>query len=376
MLKQVDLELRRIKQGLALFQRGADGRCAGCHQPLHQNHQKADVALLGRHGLVVAVAHIVGHRLIQALLRAVAGLPGHRLQPGHARLEQRLAFGVDGCALFGANHERPHPLTVDAALIREGFSIQQLHQPHELVGLALVRRGRQQQEIGRCFGQRRAQLVAGHLLGAAAHAVGFVDDDQIPRRRDQVLEALAVVGVELLQAPAAPTFHGLHRVQGTNHLVVHAPQVLFLARAAAAPLAEGRQLGRLDELKRLAKVQAHFRLPLAYQPLGRHHQDALHPATQFQLAQHQTGLDGLAQAHLIGQQVADTVAADGAVQCVELVRQRHHAGLDRRQQQVVLQRIQQLGCRRGVQNLLHIGAHAFQRGQIKRPCTYHRVLGG
>ena len=157
---------------------------------------------------------------------------------------------------------------------------------------------------------------------------------------------------------------------------MHAPQVLFLARAAAAPLPEGRQLGRLDELELLAEVQAHFGLPLAHQSLGRHHQDALHPATQFQFAQHQAGLDGLAQAHLIGQQVANAVAADGAVQRIELVRQRHHAGLDGRQQQVVLQRIQQLGRRCGVQDLLHARAHAFQRGQIHSPGAHHCVLGG
>ena len=156
---------------------------------------------------------------------------------------------------------------------------------------------------------------------------------------------------------------------------MHAPQVLFLARAATAPLPEGRQLGRLDELELLTKVQTHFRLPLAHQPLGRHHQDALHPATQFQFAQHQAGLDGLAETYLIGQQVANAVAADGTVQRIELVRQWHHAGLDGRQQQVVFQRIQQLGRRRGVQNLLNARAHAFQRSKVRCPGAHHRVFG-
>ena len=35
-------------------------------------------------------------------------------------------------------------------------------------------------QVGRRFGQCCSELVAGNLLGAAAHAVGFVDDDQIP----------------------------------------------------------------------------------------------------------------------------------------------------------------------------------------------------
>ena len=143
---------------------------------------------------------------------------------------------------------------------------------------------------------------------------------------------------------------------------MHAPQVLFLARTTAAPLAEGRQLGWLDELKLLAEVQTHFRLPLAHEPLGRNHQDALHSTTQLQLAQHQTGFDGLAETYLVSEQVADAVAADRAVQRIELVRQRYHAGLNGRQQQVVLQRIQQLGSRRGVQDLLNARAHALQRG--------------
>ena len=156
---------------------------------------------------------------------------------------------------------------------------------------------------------------------------------------------------------------------------MHAPQVLFLARAAAAPLPEGCQLGRLDELELLTEVQAHFGLPLAHETLGRHHQDALHPAAQFQFAQDQAGLDRFTEAHLIGQQVANAVAADRAVQRVKLVRQRHHTGLDGRQQQVVLQRIQQLGRRCGVQDLLHARAHAFQRSKVRCPGAHHRVPG-
>ena len=58
--------------------------------------------------------------------------------------------------------------------------VDQLHQPMELVGLALVRCGRQEQKVGRGFRQRRAQFVTCDLIRAPAHAVRFVDDHQIP----------------------------------------------------------------------------------------------------------------------------------------------------------------------------------------------------
>ena len=86
-----------------------------------------------------------GDGLVQPLLRSVPVLPRHSLEPSHTRLEQRLAFRIDGVALFGPNDERPHAIAADAAFIREGVAVNQLHQAKELIGLALVRRSRQQQ---------------------------------------------------------------------------------------------------------------------------------------------------------------------------------------------------------------------------------------
>jgi 3'-5' exoribonuclease len=63
------------------------------------------------------------------------------LEPRNARFEQRLAFRVDGVALLGADNERPHAISTDATLIRKRVAVDQLHQTHKLVGLALVRRG-------------------------------------------------------------------------------------------------------------------------------------------------------------------------------------------------------------------------------------------
>ena len=73
------------------------------------------------------------------------------------------------------------------------------------VGLALVRCGRQQQQVRGGFGQGFAQAVAGDLFGAAAEPVGFVADNQVPASVDQVAEAFLVVRFQLLTGPAPPS---------------------------------------------------------------------------------------------------------------------------------------------------------------------------
>ena len=300
----------------------------------------------------------------------MAGRPGHGLQAGQPGLEERLALGGDRRALFGADDEGTNALAGDAALVGEGIPVQQLHQPHELIGFALVGRGAQQQQVRGRLGQRRAQLVTRDLVGAAAHAMGLVDDHQVPAGGHQVFEAVAVVQRHLLAAPAPPAIDGLHRIQGTDDLVMGAPEVLFLG----APLFEGRQIGTFDVLQALAEVQPHFRLPLANQPLRRHDQDALDAATKLQLTQHQPGFDGLAQADFVRAQVPDAIPTHGPVQRVELVRQGHDAALDRGQQQVVLQRVLQLGGGHGMQHLVGGGLNRLQGCQLVSPRTKDSVL--
>ncbi len=249
-IKQRGLDLRLIEESLPFLKRGPDGRRAGCHQALHQDHQEADMALLRRHSLVVAVAHIIGDGFIEPLLSGMAILPCNGVKPGHPRLKEWLTFRIDRGALFGANYEGAHPVAVDAVFIGEGIPINQLHQPHELVGFALMWGGGKEQQIGRGLCQRRAQLVASHLFRAAAHAVRLVDNNEVPGRRNEILEPLPVVGAELLYAPAAPAFKRFHRIQRADYLVMQTPEVLLIV----PPLPERRQLRRLDELQRFAEV--------------------------------------------------------------------------------------------------------------------------
>ena len=94
------------------------------------------------------------------------------------------------------------------------------------------------------------------------------------------------------------------------------PEVFLIA----PPLPERRQFGGFNELKFLAKVQPHFSLPLTHQPLRCNDQDASRHPTQFQFAENQARFNGLAQPHLIRQQVANAVAAHGTVQRIQLMR--------------------------------------------------------
>lgn len=196
----------------AALQRRLDGACAGDHQPLHQDHQEADVAPLLPHGLVVAFADVFGDRLVEELLIAVPLLPGDRAKLRAPGLEQGLPIGIDGAALLSADDMRLDPLAGDAADVRELLGVDQGNQPMKGVGLALVRGGRKHQEIWRGLGESLAQFEAGHLVGAAAETVRFVHDDQVPAGGDQVLEPFA----GRRAAAACRRFDGIH---GNHNLV-------------------------------------------------------------------------------------------------------------------------------------------------------------
>ena len=144
-IEQRRLQFRLLQESLPPFKRGADGGGARRHQPLHQDHEEPDVALLGGHGLIVAVTHVVGHSFVELLLGGMTILPGHRLKTRHTRLEKRPPLRVDGGAFFGPDYVRRHPFAADAALVGEGIPVDKLHQTQKLVGLSLVRGRRKQQ---------------------------------------------------------------------------------------------------------------------------------------------------------------------------------------------------------------------------------------
>ena len=167
------------------------------------------MTLLLAQGLVVALTHIVGHRFIEKLLQVMTAFPSHRDHLCPPRFKERLAIGINGLALFGANNILGHPLAGDTVQVWEGVGIQQIHQAMKGIGLALVRSSRKEQHIGCGLRQPLAEFVTGDLISAATQAMRFIHHYQVPTGGNQILEPAAVVVGNALGGPTSPLIHRL-----------------------------------------------------------------------------------------------------------------------------------------------------------------------
>ncbi len=122
---------------------------------------------------------------------------------------------------------------------------------------------------------------------------------------------------------------------------------------------QGADVVAQHELELLVEVGLHFRHPLSGNTFGRDNQGSAHQSAQLEFAHDQPGLDGLAETHLVGQQVAHAVAGDGPGQGVDLVRQRNDVGLHGSQQHMALggaggafEHLGHLGCGGHIGNMI------------------------
>ena len=107
--------------------------------------------------------------------------------------------------------------------------------------------------------------------------------------------------------------------------------------SAPVRLRQRPELAWRQEPELFAEVGLHFLDPLRHKSFRRNHQDPFDQPTELQFPEDQPRLDGLAQAHFIGQQVANLVVAHRTGQGVELVRQRDDASFQRSQQNILRQ---------------------------------------
>ena len=297
----------------AVFQRSPHGVSAGGKAPLVQRHQEADgagarvVAL--RRGAGTLPFHEAGDLLIQIELGAVDGEGGgvrnsfgeHRLGgPRPIRLafrevNHRLlgAAQVEGRALpFHGGTDRPH--------VGVGVAVEQLQKQREVLRVALVGRGGQEQEVVGAVAQQLAQGVTLALVGLVArrHAVRLVNDDQVPMHLPQPGQDVGALG----------------EVERSDDLSVRHP--LVDAELVA-------KVATLEDKEGFVELFLELALPLEGQVGRTDHENPFDEAAQLELADEQAGHDGLTGAGVVGQQETyagqlEEVFVDG----FQLVRQR------------------------------------------------------
>ena len=123
-------------------------------------------------------------------------------------------------------------------------------------------------------------------------------------------------------------------VGGKSLGIVIALLAVFRGRHRSDPLQCLDVLGE-HELEGLPEMEAHLADPLAHQSLRSDNQRPLDQPAELELPHDETGLDGLAQADLVRQEIAHPVVGDGAGQSPNLVRQRDDGGLDGREQDIL-----------------------------------------
>ena len=157
--------------------------------------------------------------------------------------------------------------------------VEQSEETAEMVGIALVRRGRHQEEVVGHLRQVLAQSVGVGLvvLAAGTHLVSLVDDHQIPARSEQ-----AFAGV----------FD--HRYPGDRRddLVALLPRVLAVV---------GSQNVAADDVEPFAELVGQFALPLEGEVRRRDDQHPPHEAAGLEFLEQQPRHDRLAGARIVGQ---------------------------------------------------------------------------
>ena len=269
---------------------------------------RAPVVLEGL-GAVELAAHVLGDRLVQAGL-GLGELVRHRV--GDALGEQGFAVELEQVLLHHAPHQvRDIDLAralAEAAL--EAVAVEQGEEELEVLLLAVVGRGRHQQEVARQARQEPAELVAPGVAHLAAeergrHLVGLVADHQV---------VAAVRGPEL----------GLDLLVAGELVQPRDGQVVL-----QEPVARARRLQLVvgEDVEGQAEAAVELVLPLLHQAAGADHEAALQIPARDQLLDEQAGHDRLAGAGVVGQQEAQRLARQhGLVHGRDLVRQGIHQG--------------------------------------------------
>ena len=260
-------------------------------------------------GILLAARAVVVQCLVNgALLCGVRGW--QRLQL--ALCIERIAFGIDQVAFEAADHDLTQLLFIGQDVSSETLVVQQLQQRGEGFGIAVVWGGRQEQPMLEVRADGTDEACALTLqrvvrTGSGGNVVCFIDDQHV--------EFAWIAGVRRQNiAHGAQSFAALDPVHGCDQARMRSPGIGMDAAIAAQLL----NVGRVDNPEIKAKLFQHLDTPLFLQRCGADDQDGPSTVPQQHLLDDETGLDGLAQADVIGDEQIDAGHVNGTHQWVEL----------------------------------------------------------
>ena len=283
-----------------------DGLRRGGEAALEDGQREADgsAAVAGKGVRAVELLlHIIRHGGVKLRLH------GRKVvvdRVGQALRKERRAIEFEQVFLHQTAHDvgNVDGLVARAADALEAVGIDQRHEELEIRLLAVVRRGREQEEVARKAGEQAAELVALRAVHLAApegggHLVRLVADDEVPLRGPEFLLHFRAAG-ELVQPRDA--------------------QVGFLKGVAGDG---GGQAVVGEDLKAQVELLVELVLPLFGQIARADDQAAAHIAADHQFLDEQAGHDGLARAWVVRQHVAQRLTGQHfLVYRRDLVRQR------------------------------------------------------
>ena len=214
-----------------------------------------------------------------------------------------------------AHHHGGELLRARGNAARESLVIKEFEQRGERFLVAVVRCGREEQlvlEVRREHADGTRALRVGGVAPAARgrHVVRLIDHEHVEAAREC---RFARGRKNLLKQAKGPL--ALEKVDAGDQPRKMGPRVHMQATRAAQALHE---LG-IDNAELQAELIAHLVAPLNLDRRWADHQGAADTMTQHQFLDDQARFDGLAQAHVVGDEQVDARHADGASQWIELV---------------------------------------------------------
>ena len=191
---------------------------------------------------------------------------------------------------------------LETHVLRKVLRTEQLQQPEESVGIVLERRGAQEQDVAAEGRDRRDRTPAGlaRVARRAAESLCFVHDEQIDSRSHRLVGQLWSLDQHFERDHDATVC--VEGVEVGTEIAGHVGEAL-----------------RIEEREHLVVLPPELTQPLHGERIRCDHETAIDLPGVHEAIQDERGLDGLAEAHFVGEQPPHGIAGARALRDVELM---------------------------------------------------------